>query len=583
MLRFLGTLTVVLLLVVGCGGGEAVQVPPQTPPPPPPPPPETAALSYGYQLYVEVGSAVGPGAPSVSGGSASAFAVTPALPAGLSLDPTTGVLGGIPQAVAAQATYRISAQIAGSSATTDITLTVEAPPSNLSYTTPVRAAVGTALTPLVPSVSGTVSVYYISQPLPAGLQFDVNTGVVSGTPSSVRVAATYTILAVNDLSSSTSADLVLAVDPPPIGTPMPGVFRGATVIGLGYDSGAQTGVTDRSGQFTYESGRGIAFHVGGVILGAAPLAKPLLTPVDLVANGTGSSEPVLNRARFLMMLDQDGDPRNGIQISAAVTAAAASWAPVDFDTSDLPAALGAVAQQARTADGGSHALPDAATAQAFLRAAFDCAYSGQYSGGYAADATPGVHGWLSANVFPDGSMQVIASGAPGLTSFSIASAEAVNPSLDGTVAVTAPGSNLTVKGGFSDPNFLTGTYLAGEAGTFQAAGGAEFGPTYLFFPVVLGTPGDPGTAAFSNSDPLSMDGSGLITGPVPGGYLTGAVSGTSFTGTVQAGGCGRGCHLVHYSVTGTVSNTNAGYELDAQYTGGSHAVISFTALGCRVN
>jgi hypothetical protein len=293
----------------------------------------------------------------------------------------------------------------------------------------------------------------------------------------------------------------------------------------------------------------------------------------------------LNRVRFLMMLDRDGDPRNGIQISAAVTAAAASWAPVDFNTTDLPAALGAVIQQARTADGGSHALPDAPSAQAFLRAAYACAYSGDYQGTYAADATPGVHGAFDARVFPDSSMQVHAWSPPDQTDFPIASGNAVNPSLDGTVAVTTPGSNFTVIGRFSDPTFLAGTTdLAGEAGTFQAAGGAEFGPTYLFFPVVLGTPGDPATAAFSRDDPLTMDGSGNVTGSIPGGYLTGVVHGADFTGTVNASwGSTRELHIVNYAATGAVSNTIGGYELDVQYTGGGKAVVSFTALGCRVN
>ncbi len=586
MLRLLGSLTVVVLLLVGCGSGEAVQDPLVTQPPPPPPPIEEISLSYPYQSYVEVGSAVGPWAPSVSGGSASAFAVNPALPAGLSLDPTTGVLAGTPQAVAALANYTISAQIAGSSVTTDVSIAVEMPPSNLSYTSPVRAVVGTALTPLAPSVSGNASSYLIYPTLPAGLQVDVNTGVLSGTPSAERVAATYTIVTWDDVSSSTSADLVLAVDPPPIGTPMTGFFRGATVIGLGYDSGAQTGVTDSTGQFTYESGRGIGFHVGAVVLSTASPAKPLLTPVDLVANGSGSSEPVLNRVRFLMMLDQDGDPRNGIQISTAVTAAAASWAPVDFNTSDLPAALGAVIQQARTADAGSHALPNAASAQAFLRAAFDCAYSGRYSGTYEADTTPGLYSWFTANVFPDGSTQVLAVGAPGLTDFSIASADAVNPLLDGTVGVITPGSNVTVNGRFSGADFLSGTYLAGAAGTFQAVGNAQSGPTYLFFPVVLGTPGDPATAAFSISDPLAMDESGNVTGPVPGGRLTGTVSGASFTGTVSTGSggyCGRGCHFISYPVTGTVLNTPFGYEFDMTYSLTSGSVVAVSTLGCRVN
>jgi hypothetical protein len=175
-------------------------------------------------------------------------------------------------------------------------------------------------------------------------------------------------------------------------------------------------------------------------------------------------------------------------------------------------------------------------------------------------------------------------GAPGLADFSIASADAVNPLLDGTVDVITPGSNVTVNGRFSGADFLSGTYLAGEAGTFQAVGSAQSGPTYVFFPAVLGTPGDPATAAFSDSDPLAMDGSGNVTGPIPDGGLTGTVSGASFTGTVSEGYCSRGrCHFSHYPVTGTVSNTPSGYELDMTYSPASGSVVAVTTLGCRVN
>ena len=113
-------------------------------------------------------------------------------------------------------------------------------------------------------------------------------------------------------------------------------------------------------------------------------------------------------------------------------------------------------------------------------------------------------------------------------------------------------------------------------------GGAQLGPTYLFFPAVLGTPGDPVTAAFSGGDPLTMDETGNLTGSLPGGYLTGTVAGTSFTGTVSTGG-GRGHPGHSYSATGTVSHTTGGYELDARYTGASGAVTAFTLLGCRAN
>ena len=62
-------------------------------------------------------------------------------------------------------------------------------------------------------------------------------------------------------------------------------------IGLGYVSGTHSGLTDKSGAFTYEEGQGITFSVGAVSIGAVPTAKTLVTPVDLVAQGTGHLKP----------------------------------------------------------------------------------------------------------------------------------------------------------------------------------------------------------------------------------------------------------------------------------------------------
>src|SRR6202140_2376929 len=261
---------------------------------------------------------------------------------------------------------------------------------------------------------------------PRCLPPDPGTGIVSGIPTSARPAFTYSITASSVDGSCVGTALLLTVDPPPAGTAAAGGFRRDTVIGLGYVSGSHSGLTDKSGAFTYEEGQGITFSVGAVSIGTVPTAKNLLTPVDLVAQGTGTSNRVLNVVRFLMMLDQDGNANNGLQISAAVTAAAASWAPVDFDTTDLPTTLGPIIQQASAADGVSHVLPDAPTAQAHLRAGFYCTHSGNYYGTFGETRLAGDgRGDFVASVFPDGSMHSIAHGDSLLTGFDVQTNDAV--------------------------------------------------------------------------------------------------------------------------------------------------------------
>jgi oligogalacturonide lyase len=79
----------------------------------------------------------------------------------------------------------------------------ESPPSALSYTSPVQTTVGTAITPLSPTVTGTVSSYSVSPALPAGLSLDTTTGMISGTPRAAAAQSSYTITAANAGGSTT--------------------------------------------------------------------------------------------------------------------------------------------------------------------------------------------------------------------------------------------------------------------------------------------------------------------------------------------------------------------------------------------
>jgi hypothetical protein len=538
-------------------------------------------LQYGVGTG-EVGSPYGPYPPSVSG-TVTAYSVSPALPAGLTLDPTSGVISGTPLTASSGTTYTVTASNGAGAATAALTLVVLVPPTALTYTSPVTATMGAALTPLVPTLSGDADRFAIKPVLPDGLTFDPATGIVSGTPSRERVAVTYTITASNSGGAYTTADLVLAVGPPPAGTAVTGVFRSDTVIGLGYVSGTHSGLTDKSGAFTYEVGRGITFSVGAVRIGAVPTAKALVTPVDLVAHGTGTSTHVLNVVRFLMMLDQDGNANNGIQISAAVTAAAASWTPVDFDTTDLPTTLGSFIQQASAADGVSHVLPDAATAQAHLRTGFYCTRSGNYYGTFGDRRLAGFgRGDFTASVFSDGSMHSLAYATDTLAGFDVQTNDAVSPLLDGTFAQSAVSPTVGVQGSFSDASVLTGTYRAALAGSFQAIADASVAATYKFTGSYTATLNDP-TKGGPYSGPVNfgMDDSNQVSGSALGA-LAGTVSGNTFTGTVSIRPDPYSHHFAHFPATGIYSNTASGVTFDGQFST-NDSVVTFSTVGCRAN
>jgi len=79
----------------------------------------------------------------------------------------------------------------------------DAPPANLGYLATNNFTINQAITPLSPTVVGSVSSYSVSPALPAGLALDPATGVISGTPTQLSVATNYTVTATNSTGSAT--------------------------------------------------------------------------------------------------------------------------------------------------------------------------------------------------------------------------------------------------------------------------------------------------------------------------------------------------------------------------------------------
>ncbi len=90
----------VLLLLLGCGGGSGEGSKSPAPPPDPPADPVLEApcnLAYpDSELVIQSGGRVSGFFPTVECGTPDAYAITPALPDGLSIAPDTGVISGSP-------------------------------------------------------------------------------------------------------------------------------------------------------------------------------------------------------------------------------------------------------------------------------------------------------------------------------------------------------------------------------------------------------------------------------------------------------------------------------------------------------
>lgn len=75
-------------------------------------------------------------------------------------------------------------------------------PTGLAYPETGTWVVGQAITPLTPTVSGTVSSFSVTPALPAGLALDTTSGALTGTPTTPTANATYVITAANSSGSA---------------------------------------------------------------------------------------------------------------------------------------------------------------------------------------------------------------------------------------------------------------------------------------------------------------------------------------------------------------------------------------------
>ena len=202
----LATLAAALALSA-CGGGTAPSSP--------------GAVTAVTATSVETGAVTTPFIPvtGVNGTAPYTYSVSPALPAGLSLDGTTGAVSGTPTAAQATVIYAVTvADTNALTATSDFTLTITpgvTAAAAVAATTAVAYSASTPFTPVTAANGTAPYAFSVTPALPAGLSFNAKTGAVSGTPTVVAAQAAYTVSIVDAVSSKASGIFNLTVNAPP--------------------------------------------------------------------------------------------------------------------------------------------------------------------------------------------------------------------------------------------------------------------------------------------------------------------------------------------------------------------------------
>jgi len=145
--------------------------------------------------------------PTVTGTITSCSA-SPALPTGLSLNPTTCAISGTPTSLQAATNYTITATNPFGNTTATISIAVNTtslPPSSLVYTgSPYTYTQNALISTNTPTVTGTVTSCSASPTLPAGLSLNATTCAISGSATVLQTATDHTITASNAFGSTTA-------------------------------------------------------------------------------------------------------------------------------------------------------------------------------------------------------------------------------------------------------------------------------------------------------------------------------------------------------------------------------------------
>lgn len=162
-------------------------------------------ISYETPKTIYVGPTVSL-LPTVSGGVVDSYAITPALPAGLSFNTVTGEISGTFSTVFPLTSFSIGAT--NSFGTTFFTLQLQGKdsiPTSLGYFLQAPNSdgnyvffVGVPLSSLTPApVNGVPTSYYVTPALPSGLSLNATTGVISGTPAVAIIPTDFVFTGIN--------------------------------------------------------------------------------------------------------------------------------------------------------------------------------------------------------------------------------------------------------------------------------------------------------------------------------------------------------------------------------------------------
>ena len=233
--------------------------------------------------------------------SSNRYSISPSLPAGLTFNITTGEISGTPTQAQTQSSYTITATGSGGTSTAMFTLTVAAaeiaPVISLSNSVQ-SVTVGNSILIVNATKSGgaiNANGYLISPSLPPGLSFNTSTGSISGTPTQLQTAQTYSVTATGIAGSSTATFTLTVSAPLPapsisISNSIQSVTAGIAILtAIPTNSGGATSANGYSISPTLPSGLSFSTSTGSISGTPTQVQAQLTYTITAIGSGGSSS------------------------------------------------------------------------------------------------------------------------------------------------------------------------------------------------------------------------------------------------------------------------------------------------------
>ncbi len=253
------------------------------------------------------------------------YSISPSLPTGLSIDPSTGAVGGTPSVTLAATTFTVTVTDANAAtASNSFTLTVNSAVTAtqaIAAKTLIANTPATSFTPVTGGGGAPPLSYSVSPALPAGLSMTSDTGAITGTPTALSAATTYTVTVTDANNATASNTFSLTVSPPALTTTQ--AVAAASVVanspitpftpvtasgGFGAISFALSGATLPTG---------LSFNTANGQISGAPTA--LLASTQFTVTATDSATPTAQTSSQTFTLTVTAPALTTIQAIASTT------------------------------------------------------------------------------------------------------------------------------------------------------------------------------------------------------------------------------------------------------------------------